>query len=198
MIVDFGCPATKELFTAGHASPFADIGHAALRKLDLIYCVSAPVDLRSCRPAAQRSNARKCSIPVDRDWQMFFSWQGKGVCGVRLVRGGEGAEQPAFALPAEDPQRIVTHPGEILREEFMLPLGLSSNRIALAISVPVSRMLDIVNERRGISSDTASRLARFFGNGARFWTSLQAEYELSVIRMEKQPVLGAITPWQRA
>ncbi|MBQ3893035.1 MAG: HigA family addiction module antitoxin [Desulfovibrio sp.] len=195
MIVDFGCPATKELFTTGRASVFGDAGHAALRKLDLIHCATSPKDIRSCRPAAQRSNARKCSIPVDKGWQLHFSWEGRGVRGVRLACGGEAG---ASALPAEDQQRIVTHPGEVLREEFMLPLGLSSNKIALAISVPVSRMLDIVNERRGISSDTASRLARFFGNSARFWTFLQAEYELSVIRMEKQPLLGAIAPWEGA
>ncbi len=198
MIVDFGCPATKELFTMGRASAFADIGHVALRKLDLIQCATSPNDIRPCCPAAQRSNARKCAIPADKGWQLHFSWQGRGVCGVRLVCGCGEAEQGGAALPAEDPQRIVTHPGEILREEFMLPLGLSSNRIALAISVPVSRMLDIVNERRGISSDTASRLARFFGNSARFWTFLQAEYELSVIRMEKQPLISAIAPREGA
>lgn len=70
------------------------------------------------------------------------------------------------------------HPGEILREEFMLPLGLSMNRVAIALRVPVTRIADIVKGRRGITADTALRLARYFNNSAAFWMNLQTRYDL--------------------
>jgi addiction module HigA family antidote len=192
MIVDFGCPETKDLFITGHASSFGDIAYVALRKLDLLNCASSPKDIQYCRPFQQRAGAKKCALPLGKGWFLHFLWLGRGAANVRIAR--DQAAQDSFCAPAEDQQRIVSHPGEVLREEFMLPLGLSSNRIALTISVPVSRMLDIVNERRGISSDTAARLAQFFGNDARFWNRLQMEYELSVIRQEKQSMLSSITP----
>ncbi|OLB36364.1 MAG: addiction module antidote protein, HigA family, partial [Acidobacteria bacterium 13_2_20CM_57_17] len=65
------------------------------------------------------------------------------------------------------------HPGEILREEFMGPLGLSMNKLAMALSAPVARIADIVNERRGITADTALRFARYFNNSPTFWMNLQ-------------------------
>lgn len=72
------------------------------------------------------------------------------------------------------------HPGEILREEFMVPLGLSMNKMALALRVPVTRIADIVNERRGITADTALRFARYFRNSPAFWMNLQTRYDLEV------------------
>ena len=70
------------------------------------------------------------------------------------------------------------HPGEVLREEFMRPAGLSSNALARALRVPVPRVNEVVRERRGISADTAMRLARFFGGDAHSWLNLQAIYDL--------------------
>jgi addiction module HigA family antidote len=72
------------------------------------------------------------------------------------------------------------HPGEILREEFLSPLGMSANELALALRVPATRINDIVNERRGISADTALRLSRYFGTTPKFWTNMQASWELEV------------------
>jgi|SRR6202140_1735435 len=72
------------------------------------------------------------------------------------------------------------HPGEILREEFMVPLGLSMNKMAMDLRVPVTRIADIVNERRGITADTALRFARYFKNTPVFWMNLQTRYELEV------------------
>ena len=70
------------------------------------------------------------------------------------------------------------HPGEILREEFLVPLNLSANALAIALGVPAPRINDVVRERRGISADTALRLARYFGTSAEFWMGLQADYDL--------------------
>jgi len=72
------------------------------------------------------------------------------------------------------------HPGEILLEEFMKPLGLSMNRVAMDLRVPVTRIADIVNERRGITADTALRFARYFKNSPAFWMNLQTRYDLEV------------------
>ena len=85
---------------------------------------------------------------------------------------------PSRRLPSV--QLPPVHPGEILREEFLIPLGLSSHELALALRVPATRISDIVNEKRGITAGTAMRLARYFGTTARFWMNMQASYELEV------------------
>ena len=72
------------------------------------------------------------------------------------------------------------HPGEILREEFMLPRGLSQNALARALNVPPRRINEIVLEKRGITADTALRLSRYFGTTPKFWTNMQASWELEV------------------
>jgi addiction module HigA family antidote len=75
------------------------------------------------------------------------------------------------------------HPGEVLREEYMIPLRLSSNALAKALGVTPARINDIVRERRGITGDTALRLARYFGTDAQSWLNLQAAYDLRVAQI---------------
>ena len=70
------------------------------------------------------------------------------------------------------------HPGEILQEEFLTPMGLSQNQVALALGVPARRINEIVLGKRGVTADTALRLGRYFGMSARFWMNLQARYDL--------------------
>lgn len=70
------------------------------------------------------------------------------------------------------------HPGEILREDYLAELGMSANALAKALHVPAPRVNDIVRERRGITADTALRLARYFGSTPQFWLNLQSAYEL--------------------
>ena len=72
------------------------------------------------------------------------------------------------------------HPGEILREDYLKPLGLSANALARALKVPASRINDIVLERRGITVDTAMRLVRYFGGDVQSWMNLQTAYEIKV------------------
>ncbi len=86
------------------------------------------------------------------------------------------------------------HPGEILREEFLLPMNLSANALALAIQVSAPRINDIVRERRAISADTALRLAKFFGTSPEFWMGLQADFDVAVARLEIADVLEKIEP----
>ena len=77
------------------------------------------------------------------------------------------------------------HPGEILREEFMKPLGLSMNKLALDLRVPVTRIAEIVHERRAISAETALRLGRYFNTTSVFWMNLQVRYDLEVAEDEQ-------------
>ena len=74
------------------------------------------------------------------------------------------------------------HPGEVLLEEFLEPMGLSQYRVAKDISVPARRINEIVHRTRGISADTALRLGRYFGTSERFWMNLQAQYDLDTER----------------
>lgn len=89
------------------------------------------------------------------------------------------------------------HPGEILREEFLVPLGMSASALAVALHVPAPRINDVVRERRGVTADTALRLARFFGNSEAFWMTLQDDYDLAVAREALQDALARITPLEK-
>ena len=82
------------------------------------------------------------------------------------------------------------HPGEILREEFIEPLGLSANALAIALRVPAPRINDIVRERRAVSPDTALRLARYFGTTPQFWMNLQTSHDLKVASEESGGKIG--------
>jgi antitoxin HigA-1 len=73
------------------------------------------------------------------------------------------------------------HPGEVLREEFLVPLEMSVNALSIALGVPATRMHEIVNERRGITADTAYRLARYFDTTPEFWMNLQTTYDLKTL-----------------
>lgn len=73
------------------------------------------------------------------------------------------------------------HPGEVLREDFLVPLGLSVNALALALGVPATRIHEIVKERRSITADTAQRLAQYFGGDAASWLMMQADYDLKTL-----------------
>ncbi|MGH9328538.1 MAG: HigA family addiction module antitoxin [Terriglobia bacterium] len=91
------------------------------------------------------------------------------------------------------------HPGEILREEFMKPLGLNSNKLSLALRVPAPTVYEIVHEKRSISPEMALRLARCFSIGADFWLNLQSRYDLELaedrtadrVKREVEPLKAA-------
>jgi len=81
------------------------------------------------------------------------------------------------------------HPGEILREDFLQPLGISMNRLALDLRVPVTRIAEILHERRGITPDTAMRLGRYFNTSVRFWMNAQISYDLELAEDELQQTI---------
>ncbi|HYZ97570.1 MAG TPA: HigA family addiction module antitoxin [Acidimicrobiales bacterium] len=86
------------------------------------------------------------------------------------------------------------HPGEILAEEYLGPLGVTQHRLAVAIGVPPRRINEIVHGKRRISADTALRLARYFGTSERYWMNLQARYDLEAERDRLAPILEDIQP----
>ncbi len=85
---------------------------------------------------------------------------------------------------APTPHRVTTHPGEMLAKEFLKPRGLSVNALAVALRVPATRMGAIIKGRRGVTADTALRLARFLGTSPEFWVNLQAMHDLTKTRLE--------------
>lgn len=89
-----------------------------------------------------------------------------------------------MAVRNANDQLVAIHPGEFLREDYMMPLDLSANALAMALRVPVTRISEIVNERRGITADTALRLARYFGTSAEFWMNMQKSYELALAKRD--------------
>jgi len=87
------------------------------------------------------------------------------------------------------------HPGEVLQEDYLKPLGLSVNALAKALGVPTSRMNDIVKEHRGISADTALRLERYFGSDAQGWLNMQTAYDLKIAqKVSAKTIAKAIVP----
>jgi addiction module HigA family antidote len=91
------------------------------------------------------------------------------------------------------------HPGITLREDFLDPLGLTANRLAMELLVPATRVNDIVRGKRAITADTALRLARYFGTRPQFWTNLQAHYELELAEDERgSEIAERIRPYRAA
>ena len=90
------------------------------------------------------------------------------------------------------------HPGEILLEDFLVPMGVTQHRLAVSIGVPPRRINEIVHGKRGITADTALRLAKYFGTSAEFWINLQSHYELDRAEDAAGEEIAAIAPLQVA
>ncbi|MEP5765118.1 MAG: HigA family addiction module antitoxin [Halieaceae bacterium] len=89
------------------------------------------------------------------------------------------------------------HPGEILREEYLLPLGMSVNALAIQLRIPATRLHEITKERRGVTADTAMRLARYFGGDAQSWLNLQSSYDLRNAEIQRAAeIREEIKPYQ--
>ncbi|MEZ2419608.1 HigA family addiction module antitoxin [Luteibacter sp. RCC_6_2] len=87
------------------------------------------------------------------------------------------------------------HPGEILLEEFLKPMGITKYRLAKSIGVPAVRIGEIIAGKRAVTADTGLRLSRFFGMSDEFWTGLQADYDREMTRPRMAEALAAIVPW---
>jgi antitoxin HigA-1 len=92
--------------------------------------------------------------------------------------------------------RTPTHPGEMLLEEFLTPMGLTQRELADAIHVPYQRINDLVNGRRGMTPNTALRLAKYFGNTPAFWMNLQLRWDLYFAQQAEKQILKGILPYR--
>jgi addiction module HigA family antidote len=92
--------------------------------------------------------------------------------------------------------RTPTHPGEMLLEEFLVPMNMTQRELASSIHVPYQRINDLVNGRRGVTPSTALRLARFFGNSPDFWMNLQLRWDLYFARQSETKVIETIRPYK--
>jgi addiction module HigA family antidote len=95
-------------------------------------------------------------------------------------------------------QAVPVHPGEILREEFLIPHNLTTGKVAKALDLPRTRIERIADETTGITPDTALRLAKFFGNSAQFWLNLQSHYDLLVVEKQLAKTISGIEPHKAA
>jgi len=103
-----------------------------------------------------------------------------------------------MSIPRRGTPKWSVHPGEILREEFLKPMGMSAYEVAKRLHVPAPRINDILLEKRGITADTAVRLSRLLGTTEQFWLNLQDAYEVARIKTEKAAELEEIEPLSSA
>ncbi|MEA3358911.1 MAG: HigA family addiction module antitoxin [Thermodesulfobacteriota bacterium] len=88
------------------------------------------------------------------------------------------------------------HPGEIIKEEYLEPLNMSVNALAIALRIPAPRINDVVRQKRGVSIDTALRLARYFNTTAQFWMNLQISYDLKIAKQNMVKIKDEVIPLQ--
>jgi antitoxin HigA-1 len=170
VIVSFRDRRTEAVAARRRVKHLSDVAHAVRLALDRLEAAQALTDL-----AALRSNcfapidAMRCRIRVNDTWWIHFEWprNARGPTNVEMVR----RESPDI-VPLAAP-----HPGEHLAAELRA-LRMSAAELARGLKVPTNRVTTIVNGQRAITSDTAVRLARFFGTSAEFWLQLQSAYEL--------------------
>jgi antitoxin HigA-1 len=185
MIRSFRDRATERLWMGERVKRFSGIGKQALRKLDMLHQARGLDDLRA--PPANRLEALardrrgRHSIRINDQWRICFTWTKE----VRLMSKSSTTTRRRPSEGAATPDRVTTHPGEVLSEEFLKPLGMSVNALAMALRVPATRVGAIIKGERAVTADTALRLARFFRTSPEFWMGLQATHDLTKARRER-------------
>jgi antitoxin HigA-1 len=175
VIRSFKDKRTEALFQCETVPQFRPFEKAACRKLDMLDAAFQLADLRS--PPGSRLEALRGNR--EGQYSIRINDQAHLLCLARWRR--RRSRDRRLPLKVRIMSRIRTHPGEVLLEEFMKPLGLSANALALALRVPATRIGDIVrtDRPRAVTADTAMRLARYFGTSPEFWLNLQAAHDLS-------------------
>lgn len=179
MIKSFADKETERLFKRrrSHKLPLS-IQQGARRKLEILDAAETLEDLR-IPPGNRLEKLRgdregQYSIRINIRWRICFSWHEGDAYQVEIVDYHRG-----WTMTDEELLPPI-HPGEILLEEFLKPMGISQSRLAKDIGVSSRRINEIVHGKRSISPDTALRLSRYFGLSERFWINLQARYDLEI------------------
>jgi len=175
---------TEALYRSETPAAFRAIESVAFRKLDMLDAVTRLSDLRQISGRRPATGLRRSKAIAEGN-----TASGSTISGASALSGGKAAprwSRSSITIEDQAMTRIRTHPGEVLREEFMKPLGLSANALALALRVPATRIGDILRTEkpRAVTADTAIRLARYFGTTPEFWLNLQSAYELSLAAAE--------------
>ena len=191
MIRSFADRATERLFRDGVCpAHWRSIESVVLRKLDILDAATLLGDLRSLpgnRLDPLKGNRRgQYSVRINRQWRVCFRWTPEGPEAVEIE----------ITIKEAIMARLRTHPGEVLREEYLVPLGLSARALAKELDVPANRLTEIMRGVRDVTADTAIRLGRYFGTDPRFWLNLQAAHDLS--RAEKTHSYKKIVPRKAA
>jgi addiction module HigA family antidote len=197
VIQSFKDGAAQELFENLSNKRWNAIAKVALRKLDQIDAAQNLNDLRvppgNQLEALKKDRARQHSIRINDQYRIYFIWKSDGAHQVEITDYHSTANQAdgrRLSMIIKRPtsgwefRRVTTSPGEMLQEEFLGPLGITKNALAMKIRVPATRIGDIIHGKRAITPDTALRLARFFGNSPEFWLNLQQMHDLSKARLE--------------
>jgi len=178
MIMNFKCKHTQALYEGKSPKQFRAFQAQAERKLQMLDSAAELLDLRS--PAGNKlkklggDRQGQHSIRINKQWRVCFVWSGE----------------------PSDVEIADYHPGEIIKEEYLEPLSMSVSALAVALRVPASRINDVVRQKRGVSIDTALRLARYFNTTAQFWMNLQISYDLKIARQNMTIIEDEIIPLQ--
>ena len=175
MIKTFADFETEHLFVSDDPLYYQNIARVAIRKLQMLDAACSLNDLRV--PPGNRLEKLKgdrqnsYSIRINDQYRICFCWENGAAYDVEIVDYHGSLQMRTTNL---------IHPGEVLSEEFLIPMGISQNQLAMEIGVPTTRINAIVQGRRSITADTALRLAERFGSTANFWMNLQTSYDLAV------------------
>jgi len=166
----------------------------ALRKLAMLDAAEVLDDLRvppgNRLEALRGGRAGQHSVRINQRWRICFTWTTAGPEHVEIVDYHQEADSVKIISPV--------HPGEILMETFLSPLGVTQHRLAVDIGVPPRRINEIVHGTRRVTADTALRLSRYFGTSDRFWLNLQTRYDLEVEKDHLGDALQQIHPLMTA
>ena len=203
MIRSFKCKDTERLFAGKAVARWINFRPVAERKLQMVHRASRLDDLRippnNRLEALKRDRKGQHSIRINDQWRVCFRFEGGNTFDVEIVdKSSITTERNRSMNEAPVNGMRPIHPGEVLREEFLVPLGLTAHALAMALQVSAPRINDIARERRAVSVDTAMRLARYFGTSAEFWLGLQTDHDMALSRDGLADVLAGIEPRQAA
>jgi antitoxin HigA-1 len=191
MIQSFKCKQTEALSKGRRIRQFMNIAKVARRKIRQLEIACQLDDLKvppgNHLEALTGDRSGQYSIRINDQWRVCFYWTETGAENVEIVDYHWGE----FIMSQLEP---IT-PGEILLEEFLIPMGLSQYRLAKEIGVPAQRISAIVAGRRSITADTDLRLCRFFGLSDGYWLRAQAAHDTEVAGRILGPSLKKIKPW---
>jgi addiction module HigA family antidote len=191
VIKTFPCKETEALFQRHRVLRFQTFERVALRKLEMLH---AATDLRQLaavpgnRLEPLKGDRQGEHIRTNDRWRVCFVWQGGDAHEVELTDHYNSEEARETDMTRRKRDIAPVHPGEILNEEFLKPIGMTMHQLSMALRVPANRIGQIIEGERGVSIDTAYRLGRYFGTGPEFWMNLQTHYDIEHAkdRLEEQ------------